>query len=156
MNGHVPIDPATARQLTALAPSLRRILTHPETGTVLSVGRTTYTVPTDLKNLVTTRDTTCRFPGCTHPAATSDLDHTVAWTHGGTTAAANLATLCRHHHIVKHQTRWRVRQVPGDRAPQGGELEWTSPTGRRYVTAPARPETTRHRSMPRGHEPPPY
>jgi len=31
----VPVDPDTARTLTALAPSLRRILTHPETGAVL-------------------------------------------------------------------------------------------------------------------------
>jgi len=35
MDGHVPVDPDTARTLTALAPSLRRILTHPETGAVL-------------------------------------------------------------------------------------------------------------------------
>ena len=31
----VPIDPATARQLAANAPSLRRLLVHPQTGEVL-------------------------------------------------------------------------------------------------------------------------
>ncbi len=115
MDGHVPVDPDTARRLTALAPSLRRVLTHPETGTVLSVGRTSYTVPADLKALVRERDTTCRFPGCTHPATTSDLDHTLPWATGGTTSATNLAVLCRRHHVLKHQSRWTVRQL--DQAP---------------------------------------
>jgi len=148
LDGHVPVDAETARQLTALAPSLRRILTHPETGTVLSVGRTTYTVPADLKALVRERDATCRFPGCTHPAARADLDHTTAWTHGGTTSASNLAALCRRHHVLKHQTRWQV--TPGQTTDRGGTLEWTSPTGRRHVTRPEPVETTRHRRLPTG------
>ncbi|MEU2201322.1 DUF222 domain-containing protein [Isoptericola sp. NPDC019482] len=148
LDGRVPIDPDTARQLTALAPSLRRILTHPETGTVLSVGRTTYAVPADLKALVRARDTTCRFPGCTHPAAHADLDHTTAWAHGGTTSATNLAALCRRHHVTKHRTRWQVTQR--ETSNWGGTLEWTSPTGRRYVTAPEPVDTTRHRHPPHG------
>ena len=155
MDGHVPVDPDTARTLTALAPSLRRILTHPETGAVLSVGRTTYTVPADLKSLVTTRDTTCRFPGCTHPARRADLDHTTPWASGGTTSTGNLAALCRRHHSLKHQTRWHVRQVDDDTATGwGGALAWTSPTGRTYRTAPEPVETTRHRAVPRGDAPP--
>ncbi|MFD6176592.1 MULTISPECIES: HNH endonuclease signature motif containing protein [unclassified Isoptericola] len=162
MNGHIPIDPDTARTLTALAPSLRRILTHPETGTVLSVGRTTYTTPADLKNLIRHRDTTCRFPGCTHPATQSDLDHTTPWATGGTTNATNLAALCRRHHVLKHQTTWQVRQVntaagtgPHRQPPDwGGTLEWTSPTGRRHTTTPEPIDTTRHRHAPHGHEVP--
>lgn len=159
MNGHVPIDPDTARQLTALAPSLRRILTDPESGTVLSAGRTTYTVPADLKALVRARDTTCRFPGCTHPATHADLDHTQPWATGGTTSATNLAALCRRHHTVKHQTSWHVRQIDTTGTDDhhtggGGTLEWTSPTGRRHITAPEPVDTTRHRTMPRGPEPP--
>ncbi|MEL7974486.1 DUF222 domain-containing protein [Isoptericola sp. F-RaC21] len=159
LDGHVPIDPDTARRLAALAPSFRRILTHPESGAVLSVGRTAYTVPTDLKHLVQARDATCRFPGCTRPAQGSDLDHTTAWADGGATAATNLAVLCRRHHVVKHQTTWRVRQVgttrtDGSHVGWGGTLEWTSPTGRRHVTRPDPIDVTRHRSMPCGHEPP--
>ncbi|MFD6175396.1 MULTISPECIES: HNH endonuclease signature motif containing protein [unclassified Isoptericola] len=160
MNGHIPIDPDTAQHLTALAPTLRRILTHPETGTVLSVGRTTYTTPADLKNLIRHRDTTCRFPGCTHPATQSDLDHTTPWATGGTTNATNLAALCRRHHVLKHQTTWQVKQVntapgtgPHQQPPDwGGTLEWTSPTGRRHTTTPEPIDTTRHRTLPRGHE----
>ncbi|MBO0983457.1 DUF222 domain-containing protein [Rathayibacter sp. SD072] len=44
LDGYGPIDPATARRLAADAPSFTRILTHPETGATLSVGRTAYRV----------------------------------------------------------------------------------------------------------------
>ncbi|GAA1737796.1 hypothetical protein GCM10009809_36120 [Isoptericola hypogeus] len=173
LDGRTPIDAETARRLAALAPSFRRILTHPETGVVLSVGRSTYAVPADLKALVAVRDRTCRFPGCTRPAAGTDLDHTVAWADGGTTAAVNLAHLCRRHHVAKHQTRWHVRQVPDNATARpgtdrtghpgsstaststgtgtGGILEWTSPTGRVHRTSPVRPDATVHSTLPRGH-----
>lgn len=39
LEGYGPIDAETARQVAANAPHFYRILTHPETGTVLSVGR---------------------------------------------------------------------------------------------------------------------
>nr|WP_104195330.1 DUF222 domain-containing protein [Cryobacterium sp. M25] len=40
LEGYGPIDPDTAREIAAGAPGFIRILTHPETGVVLSVGRT--------------------------------------------------------------------------------------------------------------------
>ena len=152
LDGHTPIDADTARALCAHAPSFRRILTHPETGAVLSVGRTTYAPPADLKALLAVRDATCRFPGCTRPAHRTDVDHTTAWADGGLTEAANLAHLCRRHHVLKHQTRWTVQQVAApadDAAGLGGVLEWTSPTGRTHRTAPAaRPVATIHHGPP--------
>ncbi|WP_435735296.1 DUF222 domain-containing protein [Cellulosimicrobium sp. PMB13] len=89
LDGHGPIDADTTRCLTANAPSLRRILTHPETGAVLSVGRDSYTVPADLRAWLTVRDQTCRFPGCTVPAARCDVDHGVDFALGGRTDADN-------------------------------------------------------------------
>ncbi|MEG3616684.1 HNH endonuclease signature motif containing protein [Isoptericola haloaureus] len=142
LDGRTPVDAETARALCAHAPSFRRILTDPETGAVLSVGRSTYQAPADLKAMLAERDATCRFPGCVRPVSGTDLDHTVAWADGGTTDADNLAHLCRHHHVLKHQTRWRVRQLGA------GRLRWTSPTGRVYDTDPPPPETTRHRAPP--------
>jgi len=142
LDGRVPIDAETARALCAHAPSFRRILTDPETGAVLSVGRSAYQAPADLKAVLAERDTTCRFLGCTRPVARTDLDHTVAWADGGTTDVENLAHLCRRHHVVKHQTRWRAEQQ-GD-----GALRWTSPTGRVRHTAPEPVESTRHRAPP--------
>ncbi|WP_402463004.1 HNH endonuclease signature motif containing protein [Isoptericola aurantiacus] len=145
LEGYGPVDANTARELVALAPSLRRVLTHPETGVVLSVGRDSYTVPSSLKAALVRRDATCRFPGCTAPARRADLDHTRAWADGGRTDADNLAHLCRHHHVLKHQSAWTVRTAPRTpparggptgEPPWGGTLEWTSPTGRRHLTTP--------------------
>ncbi|WP_250444619.1 HNH endonuclease signature motif containing protein [Actinotalea sp. C106] len=134
LDGYGPIDPDTARTLAARAPSFIRILTHPETGTTLSVGRQRYTVPADLRTWLRLRDQTCRFPGCHHPATRADIDHTIAYReHGatGTTAATNLAHLCPAHHRLKHTTRWALIQHPD------GHLTWTSPTGRQHTTTPA-------------------
>lgn len=131
LEGYGPIDAETARVLAAGAPSFVRILTHPETGVVLSVGRDSYAVPADLKNWLRVRDETCRFPNCTRPVAHTDADHTRDYALGGETRDDNLAHLCRRDHNLKHHTRWRVRQL------EHGVLEWTSPAGRIYVTRPA-------------------
>ncbi|OOB90187.1 hypothetical protein B0T42_13045 [Rathayibacter sp. VKM Ac-2630] len=154
LDGYGPIDPATARRLAADAPSFTRILTHPQTGAVLSVGRTTYRVPADLRRALATRDATCRFPGCTRSARDSDIDHGTEWQHQGRTDADNLAHLCRHHHRLRHTTTWQVRHRPG------GVLDWTSPTGRHHTTAPEPPPQpfpiTDAGRLPVDDDPPPF
>jgi hypothetical protein len=133
LEGYGPIDADTARRLAAHAPSLRRILVHPEIGTALSYGREHYRAPADLDGFVRVRDGQCRFPGCSRRAERADLDHTVDWARGGATSATNLAVLCRHHHRLKHESGWRVAQEPG------GVMRWTSPAGHVLRTLPERP-----------------
>ena len=133
LDGFVPIDPGTARVLAAGAPSFIRILTHPDTGTVLSVGRKRYKVPKDLRLYLQIRDGTCRFPGCTMPAERCDMDHSLDWQFGGETEHENLAHLCRGHHTLKGATAWTVVQT------EGSVLTWTSPSGRAYRTYPQSP-----------------
>jgi hypothetical protein len=135
LDGYGPIDPDTAARLAVTAPSMTRILTQPETGAVLSVGRGQYRVPADLARAVRLRDTTCRAPGCGRAARSCDLDHSVAWQDGGSTAIDNLACLCRHHHRLKHLPGWNLEHHPG------GVLTWTTPDGRRHETRPEFAET---------------
>ncbi|WP_166785420.1 HNH endonuclease signature motif containing protein [Cryobacterium cryoconiti] len=143
LEGYGPIDPDTAREIAARAPSFIRILTHPETGVVLSVGRTRYKVPKHLRRYLRVRDETCRWPGCRRAAAHSDLDHTLDWQFEGLTAHDNLAHLCPADHALKSETRWSyVHRADGT-------LEWTSPTGRTFLSEPAtiiRPPDKRPRS----------
>ena len=101
LEGYGPIDAGTARRIAARAPSFTRILTHPETGAVLSVGRNRYAVPKDLRTWLRVRDETCRFPGCNRSAARADVDHVTDWQYGGGTDYGNLVHLCRSHHRVK-------------------------------------------------------
>jgi hypothetical protein len=132
LEGYGPIDAETARRVAGTASGFFRILTDPETGVALSVGRSQYEVPASLRRYLQVRDGTCRFVGCNRQAKYSDVDHTVAWQDGGETCAANLAHLCRGHHRMKHATEWRVEQSPGG----GGVLDWRSPSGGRFRTEP--------------------
>ena len=111
-----------------------RVLTHPETGIVVSVGRDRYRPPPELRRLVRWRAETCMAPGCNIPAARCEIDHNVAWEHGGTTSLGNLAPFCKGHHIVKHHGDWCVEQIQGS----GGAMMWTSPSGRQYRVEPER------------------
>ncbi|MFD1848242.1 HNH endonuclease, partial [Arthrobacter flavus] len=131
--GYGPIDPDTARNLAAHAKGFTRILTHPETGAVLSVGRDRYTVPESLRRTILVRDKTCRHPGCNRPAPACDLDHTIPWHQGGTTSYDNLAALCRKHHKLKTDGYWHYQQ------PEPGTLTATSLTGKTYTTNPDPP-----------------
>ncbi|MFD3446904.1 DUF222 domain-containing protein [Microbacteriaceae bacterium 4G12] len=147
LEGYGPIDADTARRIAARAPSFTRILTHPETGAVLSVGRDRYAVPKDLRTWLRVRDETCRFPGCNRSAGRSDVDHVTDWQYGGETDYGNLVHLCRSHHRVKHHTDWSSRSAGG------GRVRWLAPSGREYETEPAShmatPKTERRTARPK-------
>jgi hypothetical protein len=130
LDGYGPIDSDTAALLASNAPTFMRLLTHPETGAVLSVGRDRYEIPAALRRWLQVRDGTCRFPGCGRAARRCELDHTTEWQHGGGTAHNNLAHLCHKHHRLKSLTDWKVEQIGN------GTLRWTSPLGKIYLTEP--------------------
>ena len=134
VEGIGPIPLPLARQLVGGAPGWTRVLTHPETGMVLSVGRDQYRPPPALQKLVKWRADRCMGPGCGMPASRCDIDHNVDWALGGSTELTNLGPLCEGHHTVRHHTDWTIEQVAGS----GGAILWTSPAGRRYLVKPER------------------
>ncbi|MGC5170215.1 DUF222 domain-containing protein [Microbacterium sp. DT81.1] len=134
VEGIGPIPLSRARELCGSAEGWMRILTHPESGMVLSVGREQYRPPPGLRRLVRWRADSCMAPGCAVPASRCEIDHTIAWQDGGTTTLDNHAPLCKGHHIVKHHGGWSVTQIEGS----GGAIQWVSPTGRRYIVQPER------------------
>ena len=83
-----------------------------------------------LAHLIKVRNTRCTAPGCGQPAARCDLDHTLAWDHGGITCECGLAPLCRHHHRCKQAQGWQLEQ------PEPGVLRWRTPGRRTYTTTP--------------------
>lgn len=128
LDGYGPIDAETARKLAGHAPSFTRLLTHPESGAVLSVGRTRYKPPKDLQDWVRVRDKTCRHPGCNRAAVRCEIDHTTPWSQGGETRAGNLGAFCKKHHAFKSLGFWKHRQ------PVDGTIVSTSFMGRTYTT----------------------
>ncbi|WP_382308560.1 DUF222 domain-containing protein [Herbiconiux sp. UC225_62] len=148
LHGYGPIDPGTARAIAATAPTFLRVLTHPTTREPTMItrhwgrpvadhptdgdGRDRYSAPPELRLVLAAIDQTCRFPGCSRRANRCELDHTRDWAHHGTTTPENLTYLCSRHHHLKHETRWTVHPHP-DRPRH---LNWRSPHGRNYTTAP--------------------
>jgi hypothetical protein len=83
-----------------------------------------------LADFVRSRDLTCRWPGCDHPAIDCDIDHTVPYALGGLTHASNIKCYCRTHHLIKTFLGWAEQQLAD------GTLILTSPAGQTYVTTP--------------------
>ncbi|NUT22302.1 MAG: DUF222 domain-containing protein [Hamadaea sp.] len=86
-----------------------------------------------LRSWINARDVTCRAPGCTAPARSCDVDHTIDHADGGRTKHDNLGVLCRHHHRLKHEGGFQLVQ------PEPGRFHWTSPNGRTYEALPEPP-----------------
>ena len=89
-----------------------------------------YRPPPGLREYITARDLTCRFPTCRQPAWRGDLDHTIAWEKGGRTCSCNLGGLCRFHHRLKQHLGWALTQSTP------GIFQWATPTGRTYSATP--------------------
>ncbi|MGO2749594.1 MAG: DUF222 domain-containing protein [Pseudoclavibacter sp.] len=128
LDGMTPMPIEDAKRLAATAPAFVRVLTHPITGAVQAVD--SYKPTAAMRAFLQARDVHCRFIGCRQPAVNCELDHTKDYQYGGKTAVWNLSDFCKNHHIVKHHTAWKVRQL------SGGILEWTTPSGKVYISRP--------------------
>ena len=80
---------------------------------------------------VSTRDRTCRHPGCRNRAVWADLDHVLPHGEGGATDCANLCCLCRRHHRLKTFAPGWSFTMDDD-----GVLTVTTPSGVTRVTRP--------------------
>ncbi|QKE84745.1 HNH endonuclease signature motif containing protein [Arthrobacter sp. NEB 688] len=125
------VEPATLANLLRLLPvEVARAVLEADTGTLASLTTAAYRPPKAIAEFVKTRDGTCRMWGCTRPAAHCDLDHVRPWP-SGDTSPTNLAALCRRHHRLKQQGRWRPVLAPD------GTLTWHGPDGTTRTTEPA-------------------
>jgi hypothetical protein len=131
LEGHGPIPASIARKLAADG-KWRKFVTDPLTGNLLDMGRSHYVPSQYLVDFLTARDRTCRFPGCSHPARLSDIDHAKSWEKGGLTNPENLGFLCRRHHRLKTHGGWKLTSSPD------GSCTWVSPQGKELFV-PARP-----------------
>ncbi len=149
-----------ARELTARAPALLRILTDPVTGDALPLHPQRYTLTKTEKTALRALKGGCYMPNCPNPVMETDLDHLRAFEFGGASTIANLAPACEAHHRLRHlkddkdkngQRRaineperhtitlrgWTPQPTPD------GRVGWTTPTGRYQPPTPndpARPE----------------
>jgi hypothetical protein len=85
-----------------------------------------------LRHLTQVRYATCTGPGCQRPSTRADFEHNIPYEAGGRTCICNANPKCRFDHRLKQDPRWQATQLPN------GNIRWTTPTGRHYVTEPTR------------------
>ena len=109
-----------------------RYTVRDDNGSVVSNGTTRRRPSAAQRRQVHAQAPTCVFPGCRIGSTETDLDHNQPWTDHGPTETANLAPLCRHHHVIRHHG-WTIHQL------EPGLYRLTSPLGHTYSTQPRAP-----------------
>ncbi|HWJ62030.1 MAG TPA: HNH endonuclease signature motif containing protein [Acidimicrobiales bacterium] len=119
-----PIGRAALRELAEQA-DLQIVITDDD-GEPLHVGRKQRLVTAAILTALLARaGGTCEFPGCHAHHHRAHAHHIVWWRHGGTTAIANLALLCPHHHRLVHHG-WTLTRGPTGlvfRRPDGTTID---------------------------------
>jgi hypothetical protein len=113
--GEQPLSATAVRRLACDADIIPIVLGSQ--GQVLDVGRTQRLVTTAIWLALIARDRHCTFPGCRRMPSACDAHHVVHWAEGGPTSLDNLALLCRRHHMMVHNTAWRLEIDPETRRP---------------------------------------
>jgi hypothetical protein len=124
--GSYGVSPGHVARALAADADWRRFLLEPLTGALLDFGQAVYRPPQLLRDYLIARDRTCRFPGCSVGAESTDIDHGVPYEKGGSTSSCTCHHLCRRHHRLKTVGGWKVL-CHGD-----GAVTWIAPTGQRF------------------------
>jgi uncharacterized protein DUF222/HNH endonuclease len=106
MEFSLPIS-TTSMQRIACDCSLTRVLLSQES-LPIDVSRSKRVISPTLRKALAIRDGHCKWPGCERPESWCDGHHIVHWIHGGETNLGNLVLLCRRHHRMVHEERWRL------------------------------------------------
>ena len=146
--GYGPVPARWARELLAPGPSedrpgdvranvwVRRLFTHPTTGSLVAMDSTRRLFPTALRRFVVARDGTCRTPWC--DAAVAHADHVQPHAEGGPTSAANGQGLCVRCNLVKEEPGWTSEVLHdglGLTSAHPHTVRTTTPTGHRYASS---------------------
>ncbi|MBI4940231.1 MAG: HNH endonuclease, partial [Actinobacteria bacterium] len=141
LHGYGPIPADAIRDLVTHG-VFRCLVVDGEHGTVLGVGKNTYTpgyvASERLKLLIEHAHPTCTGPHCAKAAWRCDLDHAEPYAQGGPTCCCNMRPLCRTCHRLKTAGLLvpEQRQHPGD---PPGTVTWTTRTGRTWTALPHAP-----------------
>ena len=142
--GRIPAH--IVRQLAEHA-SIARILHSGDQ--VIEHGRTMRLATDAQYRALVARDGGCRWLGCTVPASWCEVDHLVAWEHGGRTDLDNLVLLCSAHHTSKHMSGTSIIGDANDfeLVRPDGVVMWCPPRGVASTAPPGAPPARqlRHR-----------
>jgi hypothetical protein len=106
-----PVSIATVERLACdggLVPIL-----FDDDGQALNLGRSQRLHNARQRVAISTRDGGCLAPGCDRPPSWCEVHHIHEFGRGGATDLADGVLLCRHHHMLVHNNRWRVERRDG-------------------------------------------
>jgi hypothetical protein len=127
-----PIPADTARRLACDAGITPVVFDG--AGVAIDVGRAQRLATTAQRKALRAMYPRCGFDGCDVPYRRCQPHHLRPWDTGGTTDLVNLVPLCRRHHHLVHEGRWRLDLDPATR-----DLTITRPDGRIHSVTPLRP-----------------
>ena len=143
-------DPAESGPPEEVRVWLRRLFTHPSTGTLVAMDSGRRLFPAGLRRFVVARDGTCRTPWC--DAAIAHADHVAPYAEGGTTSAANGQGLCVRCNLVKEAPGWQSEVVhPGPLMRDGTPREQRDCVASHAVPSAGRLPHTVRSTTPTGH-----
>ena len=99
---------AKRRRADAMCEASVAIALLDDNGVPLNVGREKRLFTPAIRKALVLRDRGCAFPGCGAPPSWCDGHHVDHWEHGGETCLDNGVLLCRRHHMLIHQSGWKV------------------------------------------------
>lgn len=144
--GYEPIPAPTARSMilgdpdaTGFSPRvwLKRLFTHPESKSLLSMDSRARLFPDGMKEFLRLQDQRCQTPYCDAPIR--EYDHIKAYAAGGETTIENGQGLCSDCNKAKEAQGWMSQRVDPDTSGPPSVVVRT-PTGHRYIsTAPPLP-----------------
>jgi hypothetical protein len=84
-------------------------------GQIVNVGREQRLYTTRQRTGIGARDGGCLFPGCDRPPSWCEVHHINEWhqDHGRTDIADGIL-LCRHHHLLLHNQKWKATRTGAD------------------------------------------
>ena len=80
-------------------------------GRTLNLGRSQRLHSGRQRIAIASRDGGCRFPQCERPPGWCEVHHITPFGEGGATDVADGVLLCRHHHMLVHNNRWRISRT---------------------------------------------
>ncbi|WP_130505299.1 HNH endonuclease signature motif containing protein [Microterricola gilva] len=82
-------------------------------GTINSIGSNDRVFNATQRRAITLRDGGCIIPGCSIPAAWSEIHHVKAYRDGGETETCNGVLLCWFHHRTIETSGWQILMIDG-------------------------------------------
>jgi len=107
VEGMGPMDAASVRRIACDSNVMRVVLGA--RSEVLDIGRSTRTIPNQIRRALIIRDGGCAFPQCHRRPRQCHAHHLAHWADGGPTSVDNLVLVCGAHHRLIHHSHWTVK-----------------------------------------------